>query len=357
MIDAGKRQCTRSPFGTLPDGRPVELYSLENEKGTRVSLTTYGAAVVSIIVPDKNGEWGDIALGFDSLEGYLNPGNPFFGSTIGRYANRIARGRFTLNGKQYSLAVNNGVNHLHGGPGGFDKVLWTAQPIDSAMARVTMAYFSPDGEEGYPGTMKVSVQFTLTDNDEFEIRYRAECDTDTVVNLTNHTYFNLECRGDVLGHVLQLDAPSFTPIDETSIPTGVIADVSGTPFDFTRPKTIGQDIDRTDDIQIKNGCGYDHNFVLASGEALRKVATVVSPVSGRQLQVLTTEPGIQFYSGNFLDGSLTGKQGTVYAVRNGFCLETQHFPDSPNRPEFPSTILKAGETFTSTTVYRFTVVE
>jgi aldose 1-epimerase len=353
MVAQGKRSCSVAPFGALPDGRQVAIYTLTNKKGSQVAITTYGASVVSITVPDRYGEMDDVALGFDSLDGYLLSGNPFFGSTIGRYGNRIARGKFSLNGKEYVLAVNNGVNHLHGGPGGFDKVLWNARSIDADEAQVTMTYTSSDGEEGYPGTLIATVRFVFTDRDELEIHYHATTDADTIVNLTNHTYFNLNGKGSVLEHLMQIDAPSFTPIDETSIPLGPIQSVAGTSFDFTSPKKIGKHINLKDDLQIKNGCGYDHNFVFAPGNVLRTVATVISPESGRKMEVLTTEPGVQFYSGNFLDGTLPGKGGTTYEQRSGFCLETQHFPDSPNQPEYPSTVLKPGETYTSTTVYRF----
>ncbi|MBN1760464.1 MAG: galactose mutarotase [Chitinispirillaceae bacterium] len=355
MAANGKRHCSVAPFGRLPDGRQVDQYSLVNAHGNEITLITYGATVVSIIVPDRTGTNADISLGFDNLAGYLQQGNPFFGSTIGRYGNRIARGKFTLNGVEYTLAINNGVNHLHGGPGGFDKVLWSAQPIDADDAQVTMTYLSPDGEEGYPGTLNVAVRFLFTDNNELEIDYKATTDAVTIVNLTNHTYFNLNGTGTVLDHLLQINAPRFTPIDETSIPLGEISSVAGTSFDFTRPKRIGEHIDRVEDIQIKNGCGYDHNFVFSAGEGLRTIANVVSEQSGRTLEVATTEPGVQFYSGNFLDGSLQGKGGVTYVKRSGFCLETQHFPDSPNRPAFPATVLKPDETYTSQTVFRFGV--
>ncbi|MBN1578608.1 MAG: galactose mutarotase [Chitinispirillaceae bacterium] len=358
MVATGKRQCTRTTFGSMPDGRKVDLFTLTNHNGVTVTITAYGAAVVSIIIPDKNGDMGDIILGFDSLAGYLQKGNPFFGSTIGRFANRIARGKFTLNGKEYTLAINNGVNHLHGGPGGFDKVLWQAENIDRKDdAAVTMSYESPDGEEGYPGAMKATVAFQLTDNNELRFDYHAEADADTVVNLTNHTYFNLNGQGDILDHLLRLNASSFTPIDATQIPTGELRPVAGTPFDFTRPEKIGSRIDRTDDEQIVNGLGYDHNFVCSTNGSLSKAAAVYSPASGRLLEVLTTEPGIQFYSGNFLDGTLTGKRGVIYKKRGGFCLETQHFPDSPNQKLFPSVVLKAGTLFKSTTINRFSVAD
>jgi aldose 1-epimerase len=357
MVESSSSCCMKSSFGTMPDGRAVELYTLTNSQGVKVTITTYGATVVSIVVPDKTGAMDDIALGFSSLEGFLQEGNPFFGSTIGRFGNRIARGKFTLNGKEYTLAVNNGVNHLHGGPGGFDKLLWTATEYgEDKSATVTMQYTSPDGEEGYPGTMDVTVTFELTEDNALRIDYQAVSDADTIVNLTNHTYFNLNGGGDILNHYLRLNAPSFTPIDATQIPIGEIRSVTGTPFDFTKPEKIGSRINN-DDEQIGNGCGYDHNFVTASKGLSTPIAEVFSPDSGRLLQVFTTEPGVQFYSGNFLDGSLTGKKGEAYEKRNGFCLETQHYPDSPNQPTFPSTVLKANDAFTSTTIYRFSVSE
>ncbi len=348
----------KEDFGTMPDGRKVQIFTLTNRNGVKVSVTTYGATVVSILTPDRNGIPGDIALGFDSLSGYLQKGNPFIGSTIGRFANRIARGRFTLNGKEYKLAVNNGVNHLHGGIYGFDKVLWNVEEErNTSPASVTMSYFSPDGEEGYPGNLRVTVRFELNDDNELKFDYTASSDADTIINLTNHTYFNLDTKGDILGHILRLNAKYFTPIDETQIPTGEIRVVAGTPFDFTKPEKIGARIDHTDNVQIVNGCGYDHNFVCDTKGGLTKVAEVFSPLTGRLLEVLTTEPGIQFYSGNFLDGSLKGKGGVIYKKRSGFCLETQHYPDSPNQPTFPTAVLKAGVTFKSTTINRFSVAE
>jgi aldose 1-epimerase len=356
MIANEKCGCRKASFGFLPDGRNADLFTLTNTNGMSVTLTTFGAAVVSISVPDKNGKMGDVALGFDTIEGYLQETNPFFGSTIGRFANRIARGTFSLNGKQYTLAINNGLNHLHGGPKGFDKVLWRVEGImDEDKPEITMLYTSPEGEEGYPGTMNVSVNFSLSDDNELKFDYRATSDADTVVNLTNHTYFNLSGSEDILGHILFLNAGNFTPIDETQIPTGEIQSVEGTPFDFTRPAAIGSRINQEEDQQIVNGLGYDHNFVCDTDGSLSRVAAVFAPETGRLREVLTTDPGVQFYSGNFLDGTLTGKKGVVYNKRSGFCLETQHFPDSPNRPEFPSVLLKEGEEFSSSTIYRFSV--
>ena len=349
--------CTKAEFGTMPDGRAVELYTLTNSNGVKVSIATYGATVVSIIVPDRSGAMDDVALGFTSLEGYLQEGNPFFGSTIGRFGNRIARGKFSLNGKEYTLAVNNGVNHLHGGPGGFDKVLWNATSFGAnGSPTVTMEYTSADGEEGYPGTMNVTVIFSLTEDNELQFEYHAISDADTVVNLTNHTYFNLNGCGDILGCLLRLNASSYTPIDATQIPTGEIRPVANTPFDFTCTEKIGSRI-AVDDEQIKNGGGYDHNFVATFKDLSIPIAEAFSPESGRLLQVFSTEPGVQFYSGNFLDGTLIGKKGDVYTKRSGFCLETQHFPDSPNQPSFPSTVLKAQQEFISTTVYRFSTAD
>jgi aldose 1-epimerase len=358
MTDNINRSCRKETFGALSDGRNVDIFTLTNGNGMTVKITTYGATVVSIVVPDRNGQMGDVTLGFDSLEGYLQEGNQFIGATIGRFANRIARGTFTLNGKEYHLGINNGVNHLHGGPLGFDKVLWQAEePVDANDAKVTMTYVSPDGEEGYPGTMNITIVFTLTDDNELRFEYSAVSDADTLVNLTNHAYFNLDGEGSILDHLLQLNASRFTPIDETSIPTGPLVSVTGTPFDFTRPAKIGNRINNDSDEQLKNGSGYDHNFVCDTDGTLAKIATVYSEKSGRVFEVLTTEPGVQFYSGNFLNGTLTGKNGIVYGKRHGFCLETQHFPDSPNQPSFPDTILKADEKFSSTTIYRFSVAD
>ena len=351
-----KKNCIKEIFGIMPDGQFSDIYTLTNIRGVSVSIISYGATIVSINVPDKDGVMSDIALGFSSLEGYLQENNPFFGSTVGRYANRIARGKFTLNGKEYTLAANNGVNHLHGGLRGFDKVLWAVKESGgNDNAGITLEYVSPDGEEGYPGTMKVSVGFILTDKNELHVNYSAVSDADTIVNLTNHTYFNLNGRGDILGHVLKINASSFTPVDETLIPTGEIKPVAGTPFDFTLPEKIGAWIN-ADDEQIKYGAGYDHNFILFNNDLRNPAAEAFSPDTGRLLQIFTTEPGLQFYSGNFLGDTLTDcKDGLIYKRRSGFCLETQHFPDSPNKPMFPSTLLKAGDRFTSKTIYRFSV--
>ena len=345
---------SRSPFGVLPSGDSVEQYTLTNRHGMSVQVITYGGIITAIRVPDRDRTLGDIVLGFDSLEGYLHD-SPYFGAIVGRYANRIARGRFTLDGSTYRLAVNNGVNHLHGGLRGFDKVLWTAESFQSdSGVGVVLRYTSPDGEEGYPGTLKVQVTYRLTDDDRFVIDYLATTDKATPVNLSQHSYFNLNGvgSGDILGHDLRINADSFTPVDSTLIPTG-IAPVEGTPFDFRQPTAIGLRIGQPDP-QLLNGKGYDHNFVLSRhGAGLDTAARVFAPESGRELVITTTEPGLQFYSGNFLDGTLQGK-GAVFGHRTGFCLETQHYPDSPNHPGFPSTILRPGEEHRSQTVWAFT---
>jgi aldose 1-epimerase len=339
----------KGTFGTLPDGRRVEVYTLVNKNGLKARLINYGGILVSLETPDRKARLGDIVLGFDSLDGYLKS-SPYFGCIVGRYGNRIAKGRFTLDGVEYKLAANNGPNHLHGGLKGFDKVLWTAEPVSAQDARgVKFAHLSRDGEEGYPGNLRVSVTYLLTDADELSIRYQAETDKATPVNLTHHSYFNLagQGSGDILGHELMIDAPNYTPVDEGLIPTGQIAPVAGTPFDFTKPAVIGARI-----AQVPGG--YDHNFVLRSGGGrLALAARVSEPRTGRVMEISTTEPGIQFYAGNFLDGTISGKGGKVYQKQFGFCLETQHFPDSPNQPSFPSTILRPGQKYESLTVHKF----
>lgn len=345
------------PFGTTPEGTTVELFTLKNANGVEVSISTLGATIVSIRTPDRQGRSGDIVLGFDSLDGYLANG-PYFGALVGRYANRIALGRFTLDDATYTLATNNAPNHLHGGVKGFDKVVWTPETTPAAGGpAVRLRYLSVDGEEGYPGNLTTTVTYTLGNDNALTIAYSATTDKATVVNLSNHSYFNLAGTGDILGHQLQIHADNFTPVTSSLIPTGELAPVEGTPFDFRQPTAIGARID-ADNEQIRFGGGYDHNFVLSSLGAPGQpavAARVVDPVSGRTLEVRTTEPGVQFYTGNFLDGSVTGKGGTAYARRSGFCLETQHFPDSPNQPSFPSTVLRPGETFESTTVFAFGV--
>ncbi len=346
------------PFGEV-DGQPVDRYTLTNASGLQVSILTYGATVQSIIVPDRDGNLANVALGFDNLEEYATI-SPYFGAVVGRYANRIAEGTFTLDGETYELAINNDPNTLHGGDLGFDNVVWTAEAVESADGpAVTMSYTSPDGEEGYPGTLDTSVTYTLTNNDELRLDYAATTDAPTVINLSNHTYFNLagEGSGSIYDHELQLNAGTYTPVDETLIPTGEIAPVAGTAFDFTTTKPIGQDIRDAADPQIAIGLGYDHNFVLdreaSDDTTMIQAAQVTDPASGRVMTVSTTEPGIQFYSGNFLNGAFGGPSGRAYRQGDAFCLETQHFPDSPNEPDFPSTELRPGEQFASTTVYAF----
>lgn len=344
-------------FGKTEDGQSVELYTLINRHGVEAKIMTYGGTVVSLKVPDRNGKLSDVVLGYDNLDGYLK-GTKYIGALIGRYGNRIAKGRFDLGGVGYKLAVNNGENHLHGGIRGFDKVVWKARPLRlRAGAALELTYLSRDGEEGYPGNLTTTVVYTLTDRDELKIDYSATTDKDTVVNLTHHSYFNLAGHGsgDILGHQLMINADRFTPTDAGSIPTGELRSVTGTPFDFTHMTAMGARID-ADDEQLKFGSGYDHNWVLNGPTGrLRRAAKVVEPTTGRVLEVWTTEPGMQFYTGNFLDASQAGKNGVAYNRRSGFCLETQHFPDSPHYPNFPSTVLKKGGRYQSTTIYRFTV--
>jgi len=338
-------------FGRLPDGTPVKLYSLKNRNGAVIKISEYGAIVTEINVPDRDGKLGDVVLGFDNLDRYVQ-GHPFFGAIAGRVANRIANGKFTLDGKEYTLAKNNGPNHLHGGLKGFDKKVWQSKPLPATdhEVGVELTCFSPDGEEGYPGNLHVTVTYSLTDKSELRIDYRATTDKATPVNLTNHSYFNLAGSGDILGHELWLAASHYTPTDEGLIPTGEIKSVSDSPLDFTKPASIGARINQTG----LQPAGYDHNFVLNSGgKSLALAARVYEPKSGRVMEVLTTEPGIQLYTANGLDGSITGVGGVVYPRHGAFCLETQHFPDSINKPKFPSVVLPPGETFKSTTLYRF----
>jgi aldose 1-epimerase len=341
-------------FGMLEDSRPVHIYTLTNSNGVEARITNYGGALISLRVPDRHGRMGDVVLGYDTLEEYICDRN-YFGCIVGRYANRIAGGRFSLDGVEYRLARNDGVNHLHGGVRGFNKVLWEAREAEREdRVGLSLAYLSRHGEEGYPGDLLVRVLYFLTDEDELRVEYSARAHGDTVVNLTHHSYFNLAGAGDVLGHVLTIHADRFTTVDETLIPTGELRPVEGTPMDFTEAKAIGADMD-ADYEQLRLGKGYDHNWVLNEGGGpLAPVARVYEPATGRAMEVHTTEPGVQLYSGNHLDG-VAGKGGRTYGRRSGLCLEAQHFPDSPNRPEFPSTILRAGETYTQTTVYRFLV--
>ena len=342
-------------FGRLADGTEIGLFTLTNGRGFEVRAITYGAIIVSLRVPDRAGKFGDIVLGNDNLAGYVDK-PAYFGAVVGRYGNRIAKGRFTLDGKTYTLATNNGPNHLHGGVRGFDKVVWTADPPAAGATSVTFRYTSADGEEGYPGKLSARVTYTLTDKNELTFEYSATTDKATPINLTQHSYFNLGTPGsDILGHELTLEADRYTPVDATLIPTGQLASVSGTPFDFRKPTAIGARIAQ-DDEQLKRGGGYDHNFVLtAAGDGLRRAGRLADPGTGRTMEILTTEPGIQFYSGNFLDGTIKGKGGVVYKYRSGLCLETQHFPDSPNQPSFPSTILRPGKEYHSKTTLVFGV--
>lgn len=344
-----KANMTQTQFGTMPDGRPVDLYTLTNANGAVLKVINYGTIITELHVPDRTGQLGDVVLGFDNLAQYL-AGHPYFGCTVGRVANRIAGAKFTLDGKTYTLAANNGPNHLHGGLKGFDKVLWQAEPQTDASVKFT--YTSPDGEEGYPGNLAVTVVMTWTDQNELVLEYTATTDKPTPVNLTNHSYFNLACEGTILGHVLMLSASQYTPADVSLIPTGEIKPVAGTPLDFTTPTPIGARFDQLD----TNPRGYDHNFVInRAGKGLALAARVFEPNTGRVMEVFTTEPGVQLYTGNFLDGSLKGKRGVVYSQYTGFCLETQHSPDAVNKPAFPSIILRPGHTYHQTTVYRFSV--
>ncbi|MDG2448942.1 MAG: galactose mutarotase [Saprospiraceae bacterium] len=347
---------TKESFGNVK-GEEVFLYILENRNGMKVSITNYGGIVTKIQVPDRDGSLGDVVLGFDSLKGYLDD-HPYFGAIIGRYGNRIDKGAFEINEESFQLPINNDPNSLHGGFQGFDKKVWQVKEhtIEEG-GGIELSSISKDGEEGYPGKLNVTVEYALTNDNELLIDYRARTDKPTVINLTNHSYFNLKGagNGNVLEHVLRIESDQFTPVDETLIPTGAVENVKNTPFDFSTPKTIGERID-SENIQLQHGGGYDHNFVLRdSSSKLKSVAIVYEPSSGRQMEVLSTEPGVQFYTGNFLDGTLIGKGGKSYNKRYGFCLETQHFPDSPNQEKFPSTRLDPGEEYRSKTIYKFSI--
>lgn len=343
---------SKEPFGVTAEGVEVDLYTLTNANGMIAKITNYGGTVVSLMTPDRDGKLGDVLLGFDTLDEYIAD-SPYFGCLIGRCGNRIAKGRFTLDGKQYTLAVNNDVNHLHGGDVGFDKRVWQARGLlGNRGPGLTLSYTSADGEEGYPGELSVKVTYVLTNDNALAIHYEATTDAPTPCNLTNHCYFNLADQGDVLGHELMLNADRFTPIDKTLIPTGELCSVEGTPFDFTKLTAIGQRIDEENE-QLEFGLGYDHNWVLNSSDRdMTLAARVYEPNSGRVMQIFTTEPGIQFYSGNVLDSGV-GKDGKAYERHYGFCLETQHYPDSPNHPEFPTTILQPGQKYSTTSVYKF----
>jgi aldose 1-epimerase len=337
-------------FGQTNENEPVHLYTIRNDQGMEVKITNYGGIVTSIITPDKTGKAGNVVLGFDELESYLK-GHPFFGALAGRYANRIAKGKFTLDGKEYTLAVNNGPNHLHGGLKGFDKRVWQVQELPEQNA-IQLTYLSKDGEEGYPGNLTSTVTYTLTHDNELNIDYSAQTDKATPINLTNHSYFNLSAgvQEDILSHEIYLNADQFTAVDKDLIPTGELRPVAGTEMDFTQPAAIGSRI-----MEVAGG-GYDHNYVLNHPPGqVGLAARVYEPASGRVMEVYTDQPGVQFYTGNFLNGSLTGRNGKVYQKHAGFCLETQHFPDSPNQSGFPSTILRPGETYRTSTTYKFSV--
>jgi aldose 1-epimerase len=350
--ETGKMSVKVEPFGKTPDGQAVEIVTMTNGKGITARITSYGGTIVSFETPDRNGKPGDIVLGFDNVEAYSKPTNPFFGAIIGRYGNRIGGAKFTLDGKEYKLGVNDGNNTLHGGKIGYHQVLWKIEKAEAkdGKAELKLSYLSKDGEEGFPGNLKCVVTYTLTADNKLEMKYEATTDKPTVVNMTNHAYWNLagQGSGDVLGHEVMINADKITAVDKQLIPTGEFMDVNGTPFDFTKPMTIGSRIK-----QIDIG-GYDHNFVLKGKPGKMKLAArVYEPTSGRVMEIQTTEPGIQFYSGNFLDGTLKGKEGKVYNKHGAFCLETQHYPDSPNKPNFPSTTLRPGEKYETVTTHTF----
>jgi aldose 1-epimerase len=358
--EVGTMGISKSDFGKTPAGEQVDLYTLTNAKGLECRIITWGGTCVSLKVPDRDGKLGDIMLGHDTLEGYLSHDtSPYFGALIGRYGNRIGKGKFSIDGTEYTLATNNNENHLHGGIVGFDQKVWVAKPNtvkgDTGVS-LKLTYTSPDGEEGYPGNLSCTVVYSLTNDNELRIDYEATSDKPTVCNLTNHSYYNFTCAArDILDHELMINGGHTTPVDEGLIPTGELAPVAGTPFDFTSPKAIGKDID-ANDIQIGYGPGYDHNWVLnKEGQELSLAAEVYEPTTGRVMTIHTTEPAIQFYAGNFLDGTITGKSGKTYPQRFGFCLETQHSPDSPNKPEWPTVVVRPGEVYKSTTTHKFSV--
>lgn len=346
---------TKSPFGQA-DGKAVDLYTLRNSHGAEAQICNYGGIVTSLKVADKSGKFTDVVLGYDNLDGYIKS-TPYFGALVGRYGNRIANAKFKLDGKEYTLAQNNGVNSLHGGVKGFDKVVWAAKSmLTKSGPALELNYTSKDGEEGFPGNLKVTAVYTLTEDSALRVDFTATTDADTHCNLTHHSYFNFAGKGDVLNHVVQINADRFTPVDGSLIPTGTLQPVKETPFDFTTPTLVGARI-KNDDAQLKLGNGYDHNWVLNKPKAgeLTLAATVTEATSGRVMEVWTTEPGMQFYSGNFLDGTITGKGGWTYQFRDGFCMEPQHYPDSPNQPGFPTTVLKPGQTYKNTIIYKFSV--
>jgi aldose 1-epimerase len=347
----------KKEFGKLKDGRSVRLFILKNAHGATAEIIEFGATIISIKMPDRDGKYEDVILGYDSLPGYIHD-NSYFGAIVGRYGNRIRKGKFSLAGKEYQLPLNNGENHLHGGPAGFHKLLWQGEIVHYAQgSAVKLRLVSPDGDQGYPGKVTLDVTYVLTDKNELRIDYTGETDKETILNPTNHTYFNLSGspENDILDHELMIRAKYITPMDEGLIPTGDLDQVENTPFDFREPSAIGGCID-ADDTQLKYGTGYDHNWVLDDyNKQVRLIASLSDSESGRYMEVYTDQPGIQFYSGNFLDGSITGKNGMKYKFRTGLCLETQHFPDSPNRPEFPSVTLKPGEQYKQTTIYSFSM--
>ena len=349
---------TKSQFGIMPDSTVVEKYTLKNNNGVEMEVITFGGRITSLKVPNKNGKLENVVLGFNNLEDYLRPDDPYFGALIGRYGNRIAKGKFSLNGEEYTLATNNGANHLHGGVIGFDRVVWEVTPMESENGpSLKLKYLSKDGEEGYPGNLKVTVVYTLTDENNLEVSYEATTDKTTIVNLTQHAYFNLS--GDfskpILDHEITINADNYVPVDDTLIPTGELVTVTNTPFDFRTAKSIGRDIENKND-QLVKGKGFDHCWVLnEQDKGIRWAASAFQPESGRLLEIYTDEPGIQFYTGNFLDGTLPMPNGGTYAQRTGFCLETQHYPDSPNQKDFPSVVLNPGETYKSKTIFKFLV--
>ena len=346
----------KTVFGTLPDGRVADQYTLKNANGMEVKISNYGGVITHWTAPDKDGKFEDIVLGFDSLAGYLTP-PPYFGAIIGRYGNRIAKGKFTLDGKNYQLAKNNSENHLHGGLVGYDKVLWNAEPIEGEESALKLTYLSKDGEEGYPGNLNITVVYTLLRDNSLKMDYSATTDKATVINLTNHSYFNLSgFKKDILDEEVTLNADRYLPVDKGLIPTGELRSVTGTVFDFTKPTVIGKGINEVKDEQIKLGGGYDHAWILNKKEnELSLAATVLEKTSGRKMEVLTTEPAIQFYTGNFLDGKLTGKGNVKYVKRFALCLESEHYPDSPNQSAFPTVILKPNEKYSTTTIYKLSV--
>ena len=348
---------TKADFGTTADGKTVELYTLKNDAGAEARIMTYGGIVQSLMVPDKYGKLGDVVLGYDNLQGYIDK-TPYFGALIGRYGNRIGGAKFTLEGQTYTLATNNGANSLHGGVVGFDKVVWTARPMETTHGpALILTYVSKDGEEGFPGNLEVTAIYTLTDKNALKLEFTAKTDKPTVVNLTHHSYFNLsgQGNGDILGHIVYINSDKTTPVDAGLITTGEFADVTGTPFDFRKPTTIGARINDPDKV-LQYGPGYDHNWVINKlfGQ-FGLQARVTEPASGRVMEVWSDEPGLQFYAGNFLDGTIKGKGGVAYQIHTGFCMEPQHYPDSPNKPNFPSVELKPGQTYHNTIVYKFSV--